>query len=174
MSLHLLLLGDSLVEWGDWTTLLPTLDTTNRGLAGETVAGLAQRLLDEVDPQRPPDHILIMIGTNDLLMDNPYFPATYEIILQRLHLALPTVPIAVNSLFPMTTPMVDDRQIRKVNQELATLAGQTSGCSFLDGYQAFCRHCQPETRCCFLDDGIHLSGQGYKIWAAAIKAHLVP
>ena len=39
-----LMLGDSLIEWGDWESLLPEYKIINRGYAGETVGGLAGRL----------------------------------------------------------------------------------------------------------------------------------
>lgn len=39
----ILLLGDSLVEYGDWPELLGGYRTVNRGMAGETVGELSVR-----------------------------------------------------------------------------------------------------------------------------------
>ena len=44
----LLMLGDSLVEWGDWQRFLPGVTVVNRGLAGEMTSELAARLHDEM------------------------------------------------------------------------------------------------------------------------------
>jgi hypothetical protein len=43
----LLMLGDSLVEWGDWETLLPDLRVISRGRADELCEGLSVRLTAE-------------------------------------------------------------------------------------------------------------------------------
>ena len=36
----ILFLGDSLVEWGDWHSLLPEHNIINRGMAGETTTNI--------------------------------------------------------------------------------------------------------------------------------------
>ena len=43
----ILMLGDSLVEYGDWRKLLPGLSVINRGISGETLMELSVRLADE-------------------------------------------------------------------------------------------------------------------------------
>jgi hypothetical protein len=47
--LTVLMLGDSLVEWGDWPSLLPEVAVINRGIAGEMTEELSARLMDEID-----------------------------------------------------------------------------------------------------------------------------
>ncbi|MCI5118308.1 MAG: hypothetical protein D3913_10180 [Candidatus Electrothrix sp. LOE1_4_5] len=68
----LLMLGDSLVEWGDWEALLPEIEVINRGIAGEHTEELSTRLVNEIDRvlavRSEPEYILIMTGTNNLLM----------------------------------------------------------------------------------------------------------
>ena len=65
--IKLLMLGDSLVEWGDWAKHLPGVAVINRGVAGEMTEELSDRLMDEIDACPDPDAVLIQSGTNNLL-----------------------------------------------------------------------------------------------------------
>ena len=82
------MLGDSLIEWGDWANLLPDFQVINRGIAGEYTEELSARLVSEidavVDAGEEPEYILIMTGTNNLLTGNPYFPVILGSMLPRL------------------------------------------------------------------------------------------
>ncbi len=166
----LLMLGDSLVEWGDWPELLPSVRVINRGIAGEHVEELAIRVADEVESAEEPDHILIMAGTNNLLMGNTFFPAIFRSMLPRLAVLLPDVPITLNSIMPMTLPGLPE-VIEETNQQLAAMAKE-SGCRYLDMTEPFTELCLPITRPCFLTDGVHLSTLGYQVWAGEIRRHL--
>ncbi|MCI5121950.1 MAG: hypothetical protein D3908_12305, partial [Candidatus Electrothrix sp. AUS4] len=107
------MLGDSLVEWGDWTSLLPDFQVINRGIAGEHTEELSARLVSEidavVDAGIEPEYILIMTGTNNLLMGSSYFPVILGSMLPRLITLCPQSIITLNSIMPM--------QIRGLRQE---------------------------------------------------------
>ncbi len=165
------MLGDSLVEWGDWETLLPDYNILNRGAAGEDVEGLSVRLTDEVLSAGTVRHILIMAGTNNLLMGNLFFPAIFRTMLVRLQQLCPDATIIVNSILPMDIPGLAGDTIDRVNLELREIT-QKSGCSFLDMGEAYATHCLPITHPCFMEDGVHLSTRGYQVWAQEIIHHL--
>ncbi len=165
----LLMLGDSLVEWGDWPELLPGLEVINRGIAGEHVEELAVRIGEELARNSIPDYILIMAGTNNLLMGNVFFPAILRSMLPRIATLCPKATITVNAIMPMTLPGLET-QVTRTNIELETVALK-SGCRFLDMTIPFQEHCLPITRPCFMTDGVHLSTLGYQVWAREIQNH---
>ena len=166
----LLMLGDSLVEWGDWQELLPTIQVINRGIAGEHVEDLAARLNGEIRTAPGSDHILIMAGTNNLLMGNRFFPAIFKSMLPRLSSPCPDARITLNSIMPMSLPGFSGI-IAETNRELREIADQ-SDCLFLDMVPAYTEKCLPITRPCFMADGVHLSTLGYQVWAEEIRHHL--
>ena len=167
----LLMLGDSLVEWGDWEVLLPEYTVINRGVAGEDVEGLSVRLADEVLTTGPAQHILIMAGTNNLLMGNLFFPAIFKTMLLRLQQLRPQSTITVNSLLPMKISGAVEGSIDQVNRELCRITEEAGSCFFdMDG--AFATHCLPITQPCFMEDGVHLTTRGYQVWAREISRHL--
>ena len=171
----LLMLGDSLVEWGDWESLLPELQVINRGVAGEHTEGLSARLASEIDAVldagTEPEYILLMTGTNNLLMGSPYFPAILGSMLPRLADLCPDSSITLNSLMPMQLRGLARETITAKNNELRDAAKQ-SGCRFLDMTGPFTEQCLPVTKPCFLNNGVHLATRGYQVWAGAIKKHL--
>jgi len=164
----LLMLGDSLAEWGDWPALLPELAVINRGRAGELTEELSARLFFELDQLPEPDCILLVSGTNNMLQGNIYFPAVFQTMLPRLAALCPQSLIAVNSLMPMRLPELAQESITAVNRELRQ-AAEAHGCRFLDMTGPFHEHCLPVTKPCFLNDGVHLSTLGYQVWAREIS-----
>lgn len=171
----LLMLGDSLVEWGNWTSLLPDFQVINRGIAGEHTEELSARLVSEidavVDAGIEPEYILIMTGTNNLLMGSFYFPVILGSMLPRLITLCPQSTITLNSIMPMQIRGLRQESITAANSELFEVA-QQSGCHFLDTTASFNAQCLPVTKPGFLNDGVHLSTRGYQVWAGAIKKHL--
>ncbi len=166
----LLMLGDSLVEWGQWEDLLPEITVLNRGIAGETTEELAGRFIQEITSLQQPDALLIQSGTNSLLLGNPYFPAIFQSMVPAIREFYPTCPIIINSLMPM--PIVPVEELKEVNDQLKQIATMVSNCHYLDTVGPFNEKCLPITHPGFLTDKVHLSTRGYQVWAAAIATCL--
>lgn len=165
--IKLLMLGDSLVEWGDWLKFLPDVAVINRGIAGEMTGDLAARLMDEIDACPVPDAVLIQSGTNNLLFGDLFFPAIFTTMIPRLRLFYPQCPLIISSLMPM--PLVPATQLKQVNRDLAQVAADTPNCTFLDVVAPFFEQCLPITHPGFLNDNVHLSTRGYQVWAETIS-----
>lgn len=165
--IKLLMLGDSLVEWGNWSRHLPGVLVINRGIAGEMTEELSARLMDEMEDCPDPDAVLIQSGTNNLLMGYMFFPAIFTTMMQRMRLFYPKTPLILCSLMPM--PAASVHEIEQVNQELARVATSIDNCVFLDLVQPFQERCLPITHPGFLADQVHLSTRGYQVWADAIS-----
>lgn len=163
----LLMLGDSLVEWGDWQRFLPGVTVVNRGLAGEMTNELAARLHDEMAACPTPEAVLVQSGTNDLLFGDLYFPFIFATMLPRLRLCYPHQPIIVCSLAPM--PIVSAADLAQVNQGLAQAVADVDNGHYLDLVGPFSERCLPITHPGFLNDQVHLSTRGYQVWADEIS-----
>lgn len=165
--IKLLMLGDSLVEWGDWEKHLPGVAVVNRGIAGEMTEELSARLIDEIEDCPDPDAVLVQSGTNNLLMGYMFFPAIFTTMIQRLRLFYPHTPLIICSLTPM--PIVAVQDIEQINRELSQAAAGVDNCRFLDLVGPFHEQCLPITHPGFLADQVHLSTRGYQVWAGAIS-----
>lgn len=161
----MLLLGDSLIEYGDWDLLLPGYRTINRGMAGETAGGLAGRLIEVINEVDDPDRIVILSGTNDLLLGDHSFPSVFETMLPRLRQFCPHALILVIGLAPMR--MVLD-MVEDMNSRLEKIVLEC-GCRFVDPAAPFALQCRPVGNPCFLADGVHFSPHGYRVLAGVIE-----
>ncbi|MDD5757624.1 MAG: GDSL-type esterase/lipase family protein [Desulfobulbaceae bacterium] len=162
-------LGDSLIEYFDWQERFAEAFVLNLGVAGETASELLVRLSSFGPKSFNADAVILMTGTNDLLMGVDFL-ASYERIIVRLQQVLPEADCLVNAIMPMTLPWLAPNLIVQTNARVEELAlrykiGYLDGCRFLSGSAA--------SSPCFLDDGVHLSQYGYKLWSAAIENYLV-
>ena len=60
---HVVFLGDSITEHGNWNEWFPATPLVNRGISGDTTAGVLARLDTAIDN---PLAVFLLIGTNDL------------------------------------------------------------------------------------------------------------
>jgi lysophospholipase L1-like esterase len=77
-SARVLMLGDSLTAQGEWNAMLGAPLVANRGIDGDTSAGVLARLGDDADFRG--DAVVIWIGTNDVLQGVGAGPVAERII----------------------------------------------------------------------------------------------
>ncbi len=165
---QLCFIGDSLIEYYDWQERFPDLAVLNLGVAGETTPELLARLSCFGASSCQPDWVIIMTGTNDLLMGADFLPS-YERIITRLQKALPDAFLLINGLMPMALPWLAPNLIAQVNARLEELALRHK-IGYLDG--GCLGTDSTASPSCFLEDGVHLNQYGYALWSAAIENHL--
>jgi lysophospholipase L1-like esterase len=75
---RVLMLGDSLTAQGEWNAMLGEPLVANRGIDGDTSAGVLARIGDDADFRG--DTVVIWIGTNDVLQGQAAGPIAQRII----------------------------------------------------------------------------------------------
>jgi lysophospholipase L1-like esterase len=164
----LLFLGDSLIEYFNWAGQYKGHDVHNLGIAGETVEGLASRLGRIFTDVKDCDFVFIMSGINNLATGNYDFLKVYTDIVRDIKRAYPEATIVVHSLLPVFFKFISNEDIRSVNSGLKRLAHEEKA-EYLDLYKLFLGEDGGPRRTCLLDDGVHVSGEGYRIWSSAIE-----
>lgn len=154
----LLMLGDSLVDFGNWQELLPRYTVVSRGVPGERSEELLCRL-PHCCSHNAVDAVLVMTGTNNLLAGTPDIAPTVQTIVSRLRLCYPATAILINSLAPILVPQFEEA-INRVNSDLRAVA-EASGVRYLDLYRRFEKF-EEEL---FDIDGVHFNSYGYTVWA---------
>lgn len=163
----MLFIGDSLIEFADWNSLLPGRRINNLGLAGETVEGMLARLDRAVRPQPQPDLIMTMTGTNNLAMEDYGFVGNYEQIIHQLNQWFPETPVVIAGLLPISLFWLAPDAVPRMNQQLRQMAARQQAV-FLDLFPLFLDTKQHPRSSYFLEDGVHLSQAGYRAWAEAL------
>jgi lysophospholipase L1-like esterase len=165
----LLLLGDSLIDYGEWHRRLPGCRIISSGVPGERSRELLQRL-----PNQPtiktPDIVVLMSGTNDLLSGDRGFTAHLEQAALVLRKWYPDAAILLTSLLPFAIseylPGLHET-IMSVNLELRALA-KKRGCHYFDLFS----HFEQANDNLFDYDGVHLNNRGYRLWARELDRYV--
>ncbi len=167
--------GDSLTERGEWWELLDR-PVANRGVAGDTVAAVRARLDDIV--ALDPRVLVVGIGVNDLLAgaSPEALAARHAALIGELRGRLPRARIIVESLLPIRDELVardaelTSATVRRAN-ELCRRGAADAGADWLDLHASLAdREGELDPR--YSSDGLHLSGAGYRAWAAALAPYL--
>lgn len=169
----LLILGDSLVEFGLWSDLLDR-PVINHGIGGDYTDCIIYRLPLTVSVA--PSSIILLVGINDLMVAkrSPEAIATnYWRILSTLRRTIPETRIYVSSLLPTSGPRSADlppAKILEMNDWLKRLADEFDA-SFIDAFPALA-DTSGKIRAEYSTDGIHLNMQGYFALSAVWKKRL--
>jgi lysophospholipase L1-like esterase len=166
--MKILFIGHSLIEYFDWQRRFPLHKVANLGVAGETVDGLLSRIGNITSKHPSADLIFIMSGLNDVAMEEFGFIGSYKEIIQKLISAYPNARIFIHSLLPTNVEFIRDGSIQEVNTSLKKLAEDT-GVEYLDMYKSFLDAKGAVRRGYLLDDGVHLSDNGYDVWAGVLE-----
>jgi lysophospholipase L1-like esterase len=163
----ILILGDSLVADHDWQARMPSFKVDNLGVPGATAADLLASLPAVKSQSADAEVIIVMIGTNDLLIGNDDYLAQLKNILVELSHDHPAAEILVNSLLPMDLPHLPYNSISSLNTHIEALTMRT-GCCFLDVHRRFVA----SDKQLFQEDGVHLTAAAYAIWERALLEHI--
>jgi len=164
----IILLGHSLIEYGDWQEWLPEFNVVNLGVAGETTEGLASRMEYILENYPNADYYLIMSGINNIAMDDYNFIDTYKWIIKKLRESFPDSQVIVHSILPCKIEFIDNNVIKQMNERLRTIT-ESEGAHFLDLYDRFVDSNGEVISEYLLDDGVHLSNAGYRVWVDVLR-----
>ncbi|MBI5632513.1 MAG: GDSL family lipase [Nitrospirae bacterium] len=164
MRKRLLFLGDSLIEYFDWSERFPEQEVCNFGIAGETVEGLYSRLRGVFKGVKSPDFVFIMSGINSMAMGDEGIADTYRNIVREIRQAYPSAKVIVQSLLPVLFPYISNEDIRHMNASLRQMAADEK-VLYLDIHAKFLDEEGRPVAAYLMDDGVHVSGEGYRVWS---------
>jgi len=172
MANRFLFMGDSLIEFFNWQKRFPDREVFNYGIPGETAEGLLARLPNIISRIQSPDLVMIMTGINNVAMEDYGFLFTYEKIITRLREAYGQATINMTSLLPVDLFFLGDA-IPRINRRLKEIS-ENNNILYLDLYPLFIDENSRAITSCFEADGVHLSAEGYEIWARALENTVFP
>ena len=160
-------LGDSITESGLWDEWFPDLPTLNRGIGGDTVGGVLDRLDTAL---RQPLAVSLLIGTNDLAgLGQSYrveeIAEQMDALLSRIRASASDALLLVNGVMPRSKALADD--IELLNRRYVHLATK-HGAVYVDLWPALVGP-NRALRKDLTSDGTHLNGTGYRIWADILR-----
>ena len=178
-STDIVMLGNSLTEYaGDWNVLLKARHIRNRGIAGDDAEGIYHRLI-QILPGKP-KAIFLLVGGNDLSHDvtpQQVFENCKKVI-DKILKDCPSTKLYVQSLLPINESFGRWKKLEGKTDDVAAVNRllrhfcENNKISYINLFKHFNRHGTNEMRKSLTVDGLHLSPQGYKIWAFHIGKYI--
>lgn len=168
----IIMLGNSLNNNALWTELFPMGYIINRGISGDVVEGVDQRL-DEVTRHKP-RKIYLITATNDFINDSDVTALEvwkrYEKLIQDIISQMPKTSLYVQSTLPLNPK---SKFYPGFNERAAELNKLLSGAAERYGYfyldiASLLSDENGDLRDEYTFDGIHLNATGYFVWAAEL------
>ena len=164
-------LGDSITEFGEWSELFPNHTVLNRGIAGDGIKGVKNRL-DELTRHQPAK-IFLMIGINDLCYHSS--DAVIESYLNLLHSIqdrFKSTDLVIESILPVNNVIyktgTTNTEVDKVNNAIQGYC-KAQEIPYIDISSAL-KDDENNLSTKFTADGIHINGIAYNIWKNQIKS----
>ncbi|MFA6851413.1 MAG: GDSL-type esterase/lipase family protein [Selenomonadaceae bacterium] len=175
---EIIFLGNSIIDGCEWAEIFHNKKIKNRGITGDGTEGVLFRLNEVTESQ--PAKIFLLIGINDLargISKDTVFCNICKIAMQIQVNSLKTkvyiqslLPVNPNfGKFPSHCSKTED--ILWINQKLKDWCVHTSA-QFIDLFSKFKNENNNNMNPRYTNDGLHLEGEGYLLWAMTIQEYL--
>lgn len=178
-SKSIVMLGNSITEGGgNWAQTMNNKHMRNRGISGDKVQGVHDRLGEIVKGK--PRKIFLMIGINDVSHHQPSDFIVNQIaeLIEKIKQKSPRTQIYIQSILPInesfgiyTRLSGRSDQVPEINTKLKAIA-RSWNLTYIDMFPLFVEPGTNTLRANLTGDGIHLSEEGYEIWRNELKKHL--
>lgn len=161
-----------------WSTLeedLAPWPVVNRAFGGSTLAACVY-FFERLVPPCAPGSLVLYAGDNDLGDGQPASSVIGSLhrLLDKVDTLCGDIPVAFMAIKPSPARWRLRYAIRQVNEAARqALAARPKG-YFIDVYQPMLQRNGEPLPALFADDGLHLSDEGYRLWAAILRTFRFP
>lgn len=162
-------IGDSITDYGEFQEYLPNEVVLNRGIRNDVSKGVLNRIQEVVN--RNPKEAYLMIGVNDIRYSKGSKNFEKHITAIVKSFEGESSKLIIQSILPVNNELfgneVSNKKVKKFNEVLQRIA-EEYGIEYIDLHSSFVdKNGQLDEK--FTIDGIHLNGEGYKIWVDALS-----
>lgn len=164
------MVGDSITDYLDWSELFSNASIANRGISGDTTERVLTRMHSIYSTGAK--KAFVMIGINDLLYDHSVDDtyANYELIIDSL-LSNKIQPVIQSTILAGARHKAVNGKVVDLNRRLRKLA-ETRDILYIDLNKSLTEDgiLLPD----YTMDDIHLNAAGYRVWKGSIEQILLP
>ena len=162
-------IGDSITDYGEFQEYFPNEVVLNRGIRNDVSKGVLNRIQEVVN--RNPKEAYLMIGVNDIRYSKGSKNFEKHITAIVKSFKGENSKLFIQSILPVNNELfgneVSNKKVKQFNEVLQRIA-EENGIEYIDLHSSFVdKNGQLDEK--FTIDGIHLNGEGYKIWVDALS-----
>lgn len=162
-------IGDSITDYGEFQEYFPNEVVLNRGIRNDVSKGVLNRIQEVVN--RNPKEAYLMIGVNDIRYSKGSKNFEKHITAIVKSFEGESSKLIIQSILPVNNELfgneVSNKKVKQFNEVLQRIA-EENGIEYIDLHSSFVdKNGQLDEK--FTIDGIHLNGEGYKIWMDALR-----
>ena len=171
-------LGNSITDGGEFNELFGMNNIKNRGITSDVISGVEQRL-DQVLRGKP-KKIFLLIGINDIShkLSAEQIASNYERLVDRIISGSPQTKLYLQSIMPINNDFKryknlfgTEKVIVETNALIKKIATE-KGVAFIDLTNTLADETTGKLKEEFTNDGLHLTGNGYKAWVEKIRPYV--
>lgn len=176
----IVMFGNSITERGMWDELFPGKAIVNRGIGGDRIPGMIDRMPYVADTH--PKQLFILAGVNDLLFTDvslETFEKEYTQLVQIVKEHSPQTKIYLQSIFAVNDEINEstavyfkdkNEKIDRFNEVVKKIA-EKNNLTYIDIAPLMRGH-DGKLNAAYTVDGIHLNGKGYTVWVSVLKKYI--
>ena len=162
-------IGDSITDYGEFQEYFPNEVVLNRGIRNDVSKGVLNRIQEVVN--RNPKEAYLMIGVNDIRYSKGSKNFEKHITAIVKSFEGESSKLFIQSILPVNNELfgneVSNEKVKQFNEVLQRIA-EENGIEYINLHSSFVdKNGQLDEK--FTIDGIHLNGEGYKIWVDALS-----
>lgn len=170
-------LGNSITDGGNFEELFEREDVKNRGIRSDAIPGVLKRL-DQVTDGHP-RKIFLLIGINDVShgLSVDQLADRYENLVDEIRKRSPETKLYLQSIMPINNDFGvykglkgKESTVVQLNERIKAIA-EKNGLTYVDLWP-FLSDSKGKLNKKFTNDGLHLTGPGYRAWTENIR-HLL-
>ncbi len=168
---EIIFLGNSITDYCDWSELFNNSNIKNRGISGDVINGIINRL-DQVLKSNP-KKIFLMIGINDLSKGKTVkqISKEYEKLIDLIVKKSPETNLYIQSILPTDNrKKLQIARIIELNKRLNELSKKYN-VVYINLFDSFTGKGHLLNRELTFD-GLHLNGKGYILWKNEIMNYI--
>jgi lysophospholipase L1-like esterase len=171
---EILFVGSSTIQRWDTARYFPDLKIINRGISGSELSD-ALRYVDRIVLPYEPRLIVVYAGDNDISAGwiSEQVAVVYERFTRAVHAKLPQTRILYIAIKPSILRWTQIDRMRSANAIIRAYSERDDRLGYIDFDTLMLGWDERPRRELFVEDGLHLSPQGYQLWTAAIRPYLV-
>lgn len=165
--------GSSTIRLWDLATAFPEIRTINRGFGGSEMHD-ATRYVDRIVVPYSPRTVVVYAGDNDIMLTpSEEVAIQFERFVRAVHAKLPQTRIVYIGIKPSLLRWAQIDRMRQANATIRAFCERDDRVAFVDVDQAMLGWDEKPRPELYVQDGLHLTQQGYQILNALVRPFLV-